>query len=103
MHANCAFCHRPQGQFPNFDLRNDTALADAKICNVMAKKPIAPTTGTMATTIMVPGDHASSALWQRPHESNPDKGRMPAIGSYVVDDTGAQLIADWIDSVKTCP
>jgi hypothetical protein len=103
MHANCAFCHRPQGQFPNFDLRFDTALKDRGVCNVAAKKPIAPTTGTMATTILVPGDHASSAMWQRPHELNPDKGRMPAIGSYVVDDMGVQLIAGWIDSITTCP
>ena len=103
LHANCAFCHRPQGQFPNFDLRFDTALKDRGICNVAAKKPIAPTTGTMATTLFVPGDHASSAMWQRPHELNPDKGRMPAIGSYVVDDMGVQVIADWIDSITTCP
>ena len=38
MHANCSFCHRPQGQFPNFDLRFDTTLAAASICNVATKK-----------------------------------------------------------------
>jgi hypothetical protein len=100
MHANCSFCHRPMGQFPNFDLRFDTPLAMASICNVATKKTA---TGITATKIMVPGDHANSAMWQRAHEPDPNKGRMPAIGSYVVDDMGSQLIADWIDSVATCP
>ena len=100
MHANCAFCHRPEGQFPNFDLRYDTALVDRKICNVATKKTV---TGIASNVILVPGDHAGSAMWQRMHEINPDKGRMPAIGSYVVDDMGTQVIADWIDSIKTCP
>jgi uncharacterized repeat protein (TIGR03806 family) len=100
MHANCSFCHRPQGQFPNFDLRFDTPLAMASICNVATKKT-APT--ITATKIMVPGDHMSSAMWQRMHSMTGDNGRMPAIGSYVVDDTGTQLVADWIDSITTCP
>ena len=102
MHANCAFCHRPQGQYPNFDLRYDTALADRALCNAMAKKPIMTAAG-MATILFVPGDHANSAMWQRAHELDPDKGRMPQIGSYVVDTAGVQLIADWIDSIKACP
>ena len=42
-------------------------------------------------------------MWQRAHQPDPDKGRMPAIGSYVVDDMGTQLIAKWIDSITTCP
>jgi hypothetical protein len=100
MHANCSFCHRPMGQFPNFDLRFDTLLAMASICNVATKKTA---TGITATKIMIPGDHADSAMWQRAHDPNPDTGRMPAIGSYVVDDMGTQLIADWIDSIATCP
>jgi uncharacterized repeat protein (TIGR03806 family) len=102
MHANCAFCHRPQGQYPNFDLRFDTAFADRMICNAMAKKPIMTSSG-MATKIFVPGDHANSAMWQRAHELDPDKGRMPQIGSYVIDTPGVQLIADWIDSIAACP
>jgi uncharacterized repeat protein (TIGR03806 family) len=100
MHANCSFCHRPQGAWPNFDLRFDTALSAASICNVATKKTA---TGITATTIMVPGDHANSAMWQRAHQPDPNMGRMPAIGSYVVDDMGTQLIANWIDSIKTCP
>jgi hypothetical protein len=100
MHANCAFCHRPQGQFPNFDLRYDTALADRAICNVDTKKSA---TGITATKLLVPGDHANSSMWQRAHEIDPDKGRMPAIGSYVVDDMGLQVIAGWIDSIAACP
>ena len=100
MHANCSFCHRPQGQFPNFDLRFDTTLAAASICNVATKKTAQTIT---ATKIMVPADHANSAMWQRMQSMTGDNGRMPAIGSYVPDDLGTQLVADWIDSIATCP
>lgn len=109
MHANCAFCHRPAdvngtmtsgGNWPRFDLRYDTPLADRKICNVDAKRT-AP--GITAAKLMVPGSGKTSALWQRAHEPVPDKGRMPQIGSYVVDPDGTQLIGDWIDSITACP
>jgi hypothetical protein len=30
--ANCAFCHRPDGEFNSVDLRYDTAFKDAGLC-----------------------------------------------------------------------
>jgi hypothetical protein len=30
-------------------------------------------------------------------------GRMPSIGSSVVDTMGTQLISDWITSITSCP
>jgi hypothetical protein len=32
-----------------------------------------------------------------------DPGRMPTVGSAVVDADGTKLMTDWITSVKTCP
>jgi hypothetical protein len=66
---------------------------------------------TMNYLDLVPGDHADSATWLRmniqvpssdPTEMN-DVGRMPPLASYVVDQQGLTLIAQWIDSIKSCP
>jgi uncharacterized repeat protein (TIGR03806 family) len=101
LHANCAFCHRPDGLFPNFDLRYDVALKDMKICNVNAiKGTIGSST---STTLLKPGAETESVLWQRMNQSNPDDGRMPQIGSYVIDDAGQKTVAAWIHGLKSCP
>jgi hypothetical protein len=109
IHANCSFCHRPAdvggtmssgANFPTFDLRYDVPLAMTKVCNGDVKRTA---TGVTATKLLVPGSSATSAMWQRAHEPDPNKGRMPQIGSYVVDTAGAKLIADWIDALTACP
>jgi hypothetical protein len=107
--ANCAHCHQPNdgfimSPFPNFDLRYTTALADANICNVMASKGLVP--GSNATTILVPGQPMNSVMWVRmnePPSEDDSTGRMPQIGTHVVDTMGLQLIGDWITSIQTCP
>ena len=105
IHANCSFCHRPAdvngtmssgANFPTFDLRYDVPLAMTKVCNGDVKRTA---TGVTATKLLVPGSSATSAMWQRAHEPDPNKGRMPQIGSYVVDAAGTKLMADWIDSL----
>jgi len=60
---------------------------------------------------LAPGDHASSAMWLRMNipiaASDPQEmtnvGRMPSVGSYLVDPQAITLIGQWIDSIKTCP
>jgi uncharacterized repeat protein (TIGR03806 family) len=109
LQANCAHCHQPNdgfvmSPFPNFDLRYGTALKDANICNVAAAKGTVP--GSTATKILVPGSPMSSLIWVRmnePPSEDDTTGRMPQIGSHVVDAPGLQLISDWISSVKSCP
>jgi hypothetical protein len=105
IHANCSFCHRPAdvggtmssgANFPTFDLRYDVPLAMTKVCNGDVKRTA---TGVTATKLLVPGSSATSAMWQRAQQADPNKGRMPQIGSYVVDPAGTKLIADWIDSL----
>lgn len=109
LQANCAHCHQPNdgfvmSPFPNFDLRYGTALKDANICNVAAAKGTVP--GSTATKILVPGSPTSSLIWVRmnePPSEDDTTGRMPQIGSHVVDAPGLQLISDWITALQSCP
>ncbi|HEX4405473.1 MAG TPA: hypothetical protein VH560_11630 [Polyangia bacterium] len=114
LQANCAHCHQPNqmtstggtimSPFPNFDLRYTTALHDANICNVMTNKGLVP--GSTATKIFVPGDPTNSVMWVRmtePPSDDDTSGRMPQIGTHVVDTMGVQLIKDWITSIPSCP
>ena len=109
LQANCAHCHQPNdgfvmSPFPNFDLRYGTALKDANICNVNTNKGVVP--GSTATKILVPGSPMNSVMWVRmnePPSEDDTTGRMPQIGSHVVDAPGLQLISDWITALKSCP
>jgi len=114
LQANCAHCHQPNivtstgttimSPFPNFDLRYTTALKDANICNVMANKGLVP--GSAATKILVPGQPMNSVMWVRmnePPSEDDTSGRMPQIGTHVVDAMGLQLISDWITQMPPCP
>ena len=114
LQANCAHCHQPNrmtstggtimSPFPNFDLRYATALKDANICNVMTNKGLVP--GSTATKILVPGQPMSSVMWVRmnePPSEDDTSGRMPQIGTHVVDAMGLQLIGNWITAMTACP
>ncbi|HEX3777256.1 MAG TPA: hypothetical protein VHV51_22440 [Polyangiaceae bacterium] len=101
LHANCAFCHRPDGLYPNFDLRYDTALKDMKICDIDGIKGAVGT--SQSSTILKHGDAMDSLIWQRMNQADPDSGRMPQIGSYVVDADAMKIVGDWIDSISACP
>jgi hypothetical protein len=109
LQANCAHCHQPNNgfivsPFPNFDLRYSTPLQNANICNVMVAKGMVP--GSTSTTILVPSQPTSSVLWIRmnePPSEDDSTGRMPQIGTHVVDAQGLQLIGDWISALTTCP
>jgi uncharacterized repeat protein (TIGR03806 family) len=95
--ANCAFCHRPDGDFSALDLRFDTALKDTNGCNAA---PLKGDNGVPTATILTPGDPTQSLLWVR-MSSLPGAGRMPQIASYVVDQDGVKVVGDWITSIKT--
>jgi len=103
LHANCGFCHRPGGNYPNFDFRYDTAFKDMNICNADAKKG-AIASAPDKTKILVPGTETDSVMWLRMNEANPLQGRMPQIGSYVVDHDATAVVGDWIKALPaTCP
>ncbi|HEY1534739.1 MAG TPA: hypothetical protein VGF76_11990 [Polyangiaceae bacterium] len=97
--ANCAFCHRPDGDFPNLDLRFDTAFEDMHLCNVAPEKG---DVGVPTATNLTPGDPMHSITWLRMN-ALPNEGRMPQIGTYQIDNDGVQLIGDWISAIQSCP
>ncbi len=103
LHGNCGFCHRPGGNYPNFDFRNDIALKEMNICNADAKKG-AIENAPGKTKILVPGKETDSVLWLRMNEADPLKGRMPQVGSFVVDPDAAKAVGDWIKALPAaCP
>ncbi len=109
LQANCAHCHQPndgnnQSVFPNFDLRFTTAFKDIGVCNTPVTQGMVP--GSTSNTIFKPGDPMSSVMLTRMTEPYTDQngdGRMPKIGTHVVDAQGVSLIGDWITSIKSCP
>jgi mono/diheme cytochrome c family protein len=99
MEANCAFCHRPDGDFTNLDLRFDIAFKDTNLCNV---DPLQGDVGMQGSKNLVPMMPMQSVAWLRMN-ALPNEGRMPQIGTYQVDAAGVKLMGDWIASVKSCP
>jgi uncharacterized repeat protein (TIGR03806 family) len=102
LHANCGFCHRPGGALSTFDLRYDVPLAATMTCNVAVTKS-ASGVDPLVTKLLAPGDLGRSAISIRMTQMDPDAGRMPQIGSYVVDDAAVTLVNDWIQSLQACP
>ena len=99
LHANCAFCHRPDGLYKRFDLRYDVALKDTKACNVDGIKG---TVGNSTSVNLIkPGVAADSLMWQRMNQADPDSGRMPQIGTYAIDDPAQMLVSQWINALPS--
>jgi uncharacterized repeat protein (TIGR03806 family) len=99
LHANCAFCHRPEGgTAATMDLRFGTALAAAKTCNA---PPLRGELGVAGALLVKPGAPAESIVSRRMHAV--DFSRMPPITLRKVDATGAALVDAWISSLTTCP
>ena len=98
LHANCAFCHRPDGEFSSVDLRYGTALKSTGLCNVM---PAKGTQGVQNATNLTPGHPELSTLWLR--MSTLGKGRMPPLASAVLDEDALDLVDDWIEGIQACP
>jgi len=101
IHINCASCHRgADGGQSVWDARFTTPFENKGLCNVA---PITPVTGLPDERYIKPGDHESSTLWWRMHRRG--QGQMPPLASTVIDETGAALLAGWIDALSTgeCP
>lgn len=100
LHANCAFCHRPEGSGPSFDARNDVPLADTHMCNQPGEKG---DQGVPGAVILAPRAPEKSLLFLRMQTVAENSGRMPSIGSVVADADGVKLVSDWIASIESCP
>jgi hypothetical protein len=104
LHANCSFCHRPDGIWNGFDIRWDIPLKDTGLCGYMPDKG---DLGVPGSLLIKPGAPESSVVYLRMHAPpatpNQATGRMPQIGSQVPDPDGTKLISDWIKQMPSCP
>jgi uncharacterized repeat protein (TIGR03806 family) len=99
LHVNCSNCHRPGGTGRGpMDARFDTLFADMRVCD---EPPTLGDLGVPGAMHLTPGDSASSLLWLR--TSQRVENFMPPIASTVVDTTGVQRLAEWIDGLTSCP
>jgi uncharacterized repeat protein (TIGR03806 family) len=92
LHANCSHCHRKWGGGnAEFQLLATLDLADTGIVGV---RPAQGTFNIANARILAPGDPYRSVLFYR--TATLGLGRMPRLGSNVVDAAGAKLLHDWI-------
>ena len=94
--VNCAMCHRPNGPGnASIDLRYATDLGDTKMID---EKPAQGDLGIADARIVKPGDAESSLLYLRMNTLS--NGRMPNIGSNVIDQKAVKLLREWINSME---
>jgi putative heme-binding domain-containing protein len=99
LHVNCSHCHRNGGGgSARIDLRIDLSPEEMRVHDVR------PTLGLFDLTdpyLICGGDPSRSVLLFR--VSKLGLGRMPHLGSDVVDEKGAALLAAWISSLPQGP
>lgn len=94
LHGNCAHCHQPNATgFGTADYRFSTPFAGMGICEVKART-------NPRVNLFTPGSSATSLLSQRMHKTGP--GRMPMIGTTLVDPIGTSVVDRWIDATTSC-
>jgi putative heme-binding domain-containing protein len=92
LHANCSHCHQfGAGGTADIDLRAELPLGQTKTRGV---RPAQGTFELHDAKIIAPGEPFRSVLLYRMAKLGP--GRMPHIGSDVVDRRGLQLVHNWI-------
>ena len=102
LHANCAHCHRKWGGGnSDFRLLFTPALEELGIVDV---QPVQGHFFIRSAKLVTPGEPFRSILLYRMAKLG--SGRMPRLGSGVVDPSGLELIHDWIQHMtveKTTP
>ncbi len=92
LHVNCSHCHQfGAGGTADLELRFTTPLSQTKTFNT---RPVQGAFGIPDAKIIAPGDPNRSILYYRMAKTG--HGRMPQLGSQVVDDIGVGLIREWI-------
>ncbi len=95
LHVNCAHCHRTGGGGSAYmELRADLEMGATKTLDV---RPTQGTFGIHDARLIAPGDPFRSVLYYRTLKLG--SGRMPHIGSEIVDERGVQLLHDWIQAL----
>ena len=96
LHVNCSHCHRLHaGSAVLAYMHADLSLAATRMLDA---KPTQGTFGIRDARIIAPGDPLRSMLYLR--VSKLGRGRMPHIGSEVVDRAAADLVRDWISNLS---
>lgn len=96
LHANCGHCHRLHaGSAVLAYMHHDINLATTRMLD---SKPTQGTFGIPEARIIAPGDPLRSVLFLR--VSKLGRGRMPHIGSELVDAPGVSLLRDWISGLE---
>jgi len=95
--ANCANCHRPEGTVAEFDARYDTPLAEQNILggHVLIDQRID------RARVVAPHDVWRSILLMR--VATVEGYKMPPLARNRVDERGAQLLRDWVESLPGAP
>jgi uncharacterized repeat protein (TIGR03806 family) len=99
MHANCSICHRPGVELTGrTDFRFTTPLSQTMTCDAEPRDLLrAPPDAR----ILMPGNPDKSMIVVRMLELG--RGRMPEVGSLMVDEEGVKLVSDWIRALPGCP
>ena len=97
LHSNCAHCHMKWGGGnAEFKLLSTISLKDMGIVNVA---PAHGSFGIKDAKLIVPGHPEQSII---PHRmAMTGLGRMPHIGSRVVDEQAVKIVQDWIKAMPT--
>jgi uncharacterized repeat protein (TIGR03806 family) len=96
LHSNCSHCHiKWGGGNAEFKLVVDLPLKELGIVNV---NPAHGNFKIDGAKLLVPGQPEKSILLERMKMTT--LGRMPHIGSRVVDEQAVQIVSDWIKGMK---
>ncbi len=99
LHVNCAHCHRfGGGGSANIELVIDKAVEDCKLINV---PPTQGTFGINDAQVIAAGDPDRSVLLYRMLKLG--RGRMPHIGSDMVDERGVRMLRQYIEQLPRHP
>ena len=92
LQVNCAHCHQlGAGGTADIEMRYNIPIEQSKTLEI---RPAQGTFDIHGAHILSPGDPYRSVLYYR--MSKLGAGRMPHVGSEIVDDRGVRLIHDWI-------
>jgi putative heme-binding domain-containing protein len=92
LHVNCAHCHRfGAGGSVDIDLRHEVPVESSRTLEV---HPTQGSFGIPGAQILAPGDPYRSVLYYRMAKLG--RGRMPHMGSEMVDERGLRLVHEWI-------
>ena len=96
LHANCAHCHMKWGGGnASFQL---LATLEPAAMGVIGVKPAHGDLGVKGGRLLAPGHPELSLIHHRMGKTG--LGRMPHVGSNVVDKAGVKLVGEWIKGVR---